>query len=190
MARIEIVYFSGYGHTTNQANAVFEGASEAGDARLTVIPEDGAINEVTWSALDAADAIIFGSPTYMGGPAWQFKRFADESSERWMAQSWKNKFAAGFTNSASPVGDKGETINYFRTLAGQQGMLWVPLGQMPSNAMTHGPTDRNWLGGSGGALAQSPSDTSAEQAPHAGDLASAREYGRRVAVIAETKIAA
>ncbi|MFY0597369.1 MAG: flavodoxin family protein [Cognatishimia sp.] len=188
MARIEIIYFSGYGHTTNQANAVFEGAQAAGNAQLWQIPEDGVIDETVWTALDNADAVIFGSPTYMGGPAWQFKRFADESSNRWMEQAWKDKFAGGFTNSASAVGDKGETINYFRTLAGQQGMLWVPLAQMPANTLESGPEDRNWLGGSGGALALSPSDASAEQAPRAGDLASARDYGRRIALIAESKI--
>lgn len=189
MARIEIIYFSGYGHTTKQAEAIFEGAKELGDAQLWPIPEDGVIDDTIWNALDAADAIIFGSPTYMGGPAWQFKRFADESSQRWFSRAWQNKYAGGFTNSASPVGDKGETINYFRTLAGQHGMLWVPLGQMPANTMVNGPSDLNWLGGSGGALAQSPSDSSPEQAPQPGDIASARDYGRRIAMIAESHAA-
>jgi NAD(P)H dehydrogenase (quinone) len=41
----------------------------------------------------------------MGGPSWQFKRFADGSSKPWFAQVWEDKIAAGFTNSASMSGD-------------------------------------------------------------------------------------
>jgi multimeric flavodoxin WrbA len=39
-----------------------------------------------WEKLDAADAIVFGTPTYMGGPSWQFKRFADASSKAWFLE--------------------------------------------------------------------------------------------------------
>lgn len=184
MARIEIISYSGFGHTLKQAQAVLEGAKSEGEARLWTIPDDGVMPEEFWDAADAADCLVFGSPTYMGGPAWQFKRFADESSKRWMEGTWLDKFAGGFTNSASPVGDKGETINYFRTLAGQHGMLWVPLAQPPANTLASTPNDRNWAGGSGGALAISPADASPDQAPRAGDLLSARDYGARLAQIA------
>jgi NAD(P)H dehydrogenase (quinone) len=101
-----------------------------------------------------------------------------------MTRAWQDKLAGGFSNSASPVGDKGETINYFRTLSGQHGMIWISLGQLPSNLKEHGPADPNRLGGSGGALAQSPADSSAEEAPYSGDLNSARDYGRRIAEFA------
>jgi NAD(P)H dehydrogenase (quinone) len=178
MAKIEIVYFSGYGHTSKQAEALAEGAGDA--ARLWQIPEDGVLPEHAWDALDAADAIIFGSPTYMGGPAWQFKRFADASSKRWMSQAWVNTFMGGFTNSASTNGDKGTTMLYLATLAAQHGGLWVSLGQMPANAMDSTPEQTNWAGGSLGPLAISPSDSTPEQGPRAGDLDSARQYGKRV----------
>lgn len=71
-----VVYHSGYGHTKRVAEAVAEGAG----ATLLAIDADGVLPEPGWGALDAADAIIFGSPTYMGGPSWQFKKFADETS--------------------------------------------------------------------------------------------------------------
>ncbi|GAA6207255.1 flavodoxin family protein [Cognatishimia sp. WU-CL00825] len=188
MPRVEVIYFSGFGHTAKQAEAILGGASEVSDARLWAIPEDGLVSEALWEAADSADAIIFGGPTYMGGVPWQFKRFADDSSKRWFSGAWANKFAGGFTNSASFVGDKGETMGYLQTLAAQHGMIWVSLGQPPANALEHGPTDMNRLGGSAGALAVSPSDASSEQAPEAGDLQSAHAYGRRVAAIAEAKI--
>lgn len=190
MARIEIIYFSGYGHTAKQAAAVLEGAMTKGDARLWAIPEDGVVSDELWAAADAADAIIFGGPTYMGGVPWQFKRFADESSKRWFESAWADKFAGGFTNSGSNLGDKGEAMNYLRVLAGQHGMLWVPLNQKPANLLESTPADRNWAGGSAGAFATSPADSSPEQAPRAGDLQSAYDYGARVAGFAATKVAA
>ncbi|AVW91640.1 flavodoxin family protein [Celeribacter baekdonensis] len=178
MAQIEIVYFSGYGHTVKQAQAVAAGAGAS--ARLWRVSDEGTLPEEAWMALDQADAILFGSPTYMGGPAWQFKRMADESSKRWMTQSWDQKLMGGFTNSASTNGDKAMTILFFATLAAQHGGLWVSLGQMPANALASGPEDQNWSGGALGPLATSPSDSTPEQGPLKGDLDSARAYGERV----------
>ena len=81
--------------------------------------------------LDLADAIIYGSPTYMGGPAWQFKKFADSSAKTFFARKWKDKLAAGFTNSASINGDKYSTIQYFWTLSQQHGQIWIGTGLLP-----------------------------------------------------------
>ena len=183
MTKIAIVYFSGYGHTVKQAEAVEQGASSVNSATVTTlrIPEDGTIDPAIWDTLAAADAIIFGSPTYMGGPAWQFKKFADESSKQWFTSAWKNKIAGGFTNSASVNGDKAATISYFFTLSQQHGQVWVGTGLMPSNTKAHGPDDVNWTAGSAGALAISPSDASPEEAPRKGDLETARLYGERIA---------
>ena len=85
MTTTAIVYFSGYGHTTKQAEAVAIGAaSVAGnEVKTIVIDKEGSIAEQDWATLAAADAIIFGSPTYMAGVAWQFKKFADASSKPW-----------------------------------------------------------------------------------------------------------
>lgn len=184
MAKVEIVYFSGYGHTAKMAEAIKDGAAETGSARLWAIPEDGVVGDDLWAALDAADAIIFGGPTYMGGMPWQFKRFADASSAKWMEAAWKDKFAGGFTNSASLVGDKGQTMSYLQTLAAQHGMIWVSLGQPPANAMDNSFADRNHAGGSAGPLGTSPADADADAAPRAGDLKSAFDYGARVAKFA------
>src|SRR5690349_16292280 len=91
MAEIVVVFHSGYGHTQRVAQAVADGAG----AHLLAVDADGHLPAHGWDLLAGADAIILGAPTYMGGPSWQFKKFADASSKVWYAQGWKNKFFAG-----------------------------------------------------------------------------------------------
>jgi NAD(P)H dehydrogenase (quinone) len=186
MTKIAIVYFSGYGHTAKQAEAVQRGAASVAGAAVTMlrIDQEGNLPEGSMDVLAAQDAIIYGSPTYMGGPAWQFKKFADASSKLWMSQSLKDKLAAGFTNSASVNGDKYATIQYLWTLSQQHGQIWAGTGLMPANKLSSGPDDVNWSAGFAGALAISPSDASAEQAPRAGDLKTAELLGQRVVELA------
>ena len=179
MTQIAIVYHSGYGHTQRMAQAVAEGSG----GQLIAIDADGNLPAGGWEQLKAADAIIFGSPTYMGSVSWQFKKFADASSKPWFSQDWKDKLFAGFTNSASLNGDKFSTLSYMFTLAMQHGGLWVGLGILPSNSKAAQRNDPNYLGSYSGAIAQSPSDASAgEMLP--GDLETARSLGRRVADVA------
>jgi NAD(P)H dehydrogenase (quinone) len=109
MTSVVVIYHSGYGHTSKQAEAVAAGAK----ADLIAIDANGEIADADWAKLDAAKAIIMGSPTYMGSVSWQFKKFADASSSKWFTQVWKNKIFAGFTNSATMNGDKFSTIQYF-----------------------------------------------------------------------------
>lgn len=180
-----VIYHSGYGHTTKQAEAVHAGAASAGEAQLIAIDAEGNIPDDAWQALEAADAIIFGSPTYMGSVSWQFKKFADASSKPWFAQKWKDKIAAGFTNSGSINGDKHSTLHYFFTLAMQQSMIWVGTGMMPSNAKSAQRNDVNYMGSFAGAMAQSPTDGSPEEGPLPGDLETARLFGQRVAETAK-----
>lgn len=182
-SNVAIVFHSGYGHTLKQAEAVQAGAASVSGATATLIAvsAEGQISDADWQTLDAADAIVFGSPTYMGGPSWQFKRFADASSKPWFGQKWKDKIAAGFTNSASMNGDKLSTLHYFFTLAMQHGMVWVGTGLMPSNSKAAQRNDVNYLASSSGAMAQSPSDASVEEGPLPGDLETARLFGERIA---------
>ena len=179
MAQIAVVYHSGYGHTQRLAQAVAEGAG----AQLVAIDAEGTLPEGGWETLAAASAIIFGSPTYMAGPSWQFKKFADASSKPWFSQAWKDKLFAGFTNSASTNGDKQITLDYLFHLAMQHGGLWVGNGMMPANSKAAARNDVNWIGSFSGAMAQSPSDASAtEMFP--GDLETGRQFGQRVADVA------
>ena len=186
MTKVAIVYYSGYGHTAKQAEAVRAGAASVPGADVSVhaIDAEGNLPDGWLETLGAADAIIYGSPTYMGGPAWQFKKIADASSKAWFTQAWKNKIAGGFTNSAGTNGDKASTISYFFTLAMQQGQIWVGTGLPPALTKANGPNDVNWTAGAQGALAISPSDASPDEAPRAGDLETARLYGQRIAEVA------
>ena len=178
MAKIAVVFHSGYGHTLRMAQSVAAGA----DAELVPIDAEGNVSEAGWATLNDADAIIMGSPTYMGSVSWQFKKFADASSKPWFTQAWKNKVFAGFTNSATMNGDKLSTLHYLFTLAMQQGGIWVGTGMMPSNAKAAQRNDVNFVGSFSGAMAQSPSDASpAEMLP--GDLETARLFGQRVAEV-------
>ena len=187
MTNTVVLYFSGYGHTAKQAEAVAKGAASVAGASVhsIAIDKEGNLTDQDWQTLAASDAIIFGSPTYMGGPAWQFKKFADASSKPWFTQVWKDKVAAGFTNSASINGDKFSTISYFITLAMQHSMVWVGTGLMPANSKAATRDDVNWLAGFSGALAQSPSDATPDEGPLPGDLETARLLGVRVAELAK-----
>jgi multimeric flavodoxin WrbA len=180
MSKVVVVFHSGYGHTQRMAQAVAQGA----DAELLPIDAEGNVPEGGWETLGAADAIIMGSPTYMGSVSWQFKKFADASSKAWFGQAWKDKVMAGFTNSATMNGDKLSTLHYLFTLAMQHGGIWVGTGMLPSNAKAAQRNDLNYLGSSAGAMATTPSDASvAEMLP--GDLETARQFGARVAAVTQ-----
>ena len=180
MKKIAVVFHSGYGHTLRMAQAVAEGAG----AQLIRIDADGNVSDGDWAALDAADAIIMGSPTYMGSVSWQFKKFADASSKAWFAQKWKNKLFAGFTNSGSMNGDKLSTLHYLFTLAMQHGGLWVGTAMAPASAKAAQRSDINYLGSVCGAMAQTPIDAGVDEM-QSGDLETATLFGKRVAEAAD-----
>ena len=183
MPHIAIVYHSGYGHTRKQAEAVAAGAGSVAGSQTCLIEIDaeGNLPDGSWDTLASAQAIVFGSPTYMGGPSWQFKKFADASSRPWFGQVWKDKLAAGFTNSASINGDKLSSLHYYFTLAMQHGMVWVGTGMLPSNLKAADRNDLNWLGSFAGAMSQSPAGSSPDEGPLPGDLETARLFGIRIA---------
>lgn len=176
---VVVLYHSGYGHTEKQAQAVHKGASEVAGVTSQLIKVTDIENH--WDALKSADAIIFGAPTYMGSISAEFKKFMEASAKVWMAQEWKDKLAAGFTNSASLNGDKYNSMNQLVTFAGQHSMLWVPLGLLPANSSKAKRDDLNRMGGFLGAYAQSDADVGADIAPPQGDLDTASHLGKRVA---------
>ena len=168
MSKIVIVYHSGYGHTKALAEAVLDGARSVPGTEASLAAADDA--ERHWDALNAADALIFGAPTYMGSLSAPFKTFMDASSKVWFEQKWKDKLAAGFTNSGSQSGDKFNALVQLATFAAQHGMIWVSLGLLPgNNASQAGPDDLNRLGSFLGAMAQSNIDQGPDLAPPTSD---------------------
>lgn len=186
MTSVVMLFHSGYGHTERLAKAVSQGIAGVAGIDMSSIPIDpsGDVPNEAWDLLKAADAIVFGSPTYMGGPSWQFKKFADTSSKIWAIQGWKDKLAAGFTNSGSMNGDKASTLSWFVTFAMQHGMVWIGTGMMPANTKLARRDDVNYLGAFTGLMAQSPADASAAEAPTQGDLDTAMIFGQRIGNLA------
>jgi NAD(P)H dehydrogenase (quinone) len=182
-AKVAVVYHSGYGHTGVLAAKVAQGVTDAGaDAILLPIESAGQDFEPILQSLEDADAIVFGSPTYMGDVSAAFKAFAESTTKQFGAGAWRDKLAAGFTVSHSFAGDKGRTVESLATLAAQQGMIWVSLGLAPPAvpAAERGPETLNRVGGFLGLLAQAD-NTAAELSPPEGDRETARLLGARVA---------
>ncbi|MBB1252522.1 flavodoxin family protein [Streptomyces sp. OF3] len=179
---VAVVHHSGYGHTARQAAAVRDGAAAVPDVRAELL-DATALDSALWRTLDAADAIVFGSPTYMGATSAGFQQFAEASAPVWAARGWQDKLAAGFTNSAGANGNKDNALLALSVFAAQHGMHWVSLGLKPGwiYSSDGSPDDLNRLGAFVGAMAQSPSDLGPDDAPGAADLATARHLGERVA---------
>ena len=183
MTKIAIIYHSGYGHTAAIAEAVSRGASSVEGTEVTTIKATEVENH--WDALDAADGIIFGTPTYMGSIAWQLKKVLEETSGRWMQQSWKDKIAAGFTVSASWSGDKLNSLTDLTIFAMQHSMIWVGLGLLPGfNHSKATQDDLNRTGHSIGVGIQANADQGNEGMRES-DFKTAEALGKRVAETAK-----
>jgi NAD(P)H dehydrogenase (quinone) len=185
MAKVAIVYFSAQGHTHQLAEAVAEGATGVPGTTVELVriaPDD--ITGGRWknpsalAQLGTADAIVFGTPTYMGGYAAQVKAFIDAASEVWMKLGWKDKLAAGFTHSMGLSGDKLNTLQSLWINAMQHGMVWIGLGEPVEGT---GPDKVNRLGCYSGVMAQTDYG---QDAVNPGDRKSATILGARVATAA------
>jgi len=167
MAKVSIVYHSGYGHTKVIAEAVVRGASSVPGTQVQLV----SVEEIDkhWEALEASDAIVFGTPTYMGSVSGPFKLFMDASAKVWFEQKWKDKLAAGFTNSMGLSGDKLNTLQTLAIFAAQHGMLWVSLGEMVE------PDGVNRLSSYLGAMTQA-GNVPPDQEPGSADQATGRPW--------------
>lgn len=184
MTTIAIVYHSGFGHTAAVAQSVAAGAASVADTQVHLVPVDEA--EAKIELLNGADALIFGSPTYMGGVSAAFKTFMEYSSKIWYARGWQDKLAAGFTVSASQSGDKLASLQQMSIFAAQHGMVWVGAGLLPGNNNSKGSVeDLNRLGSFLGAMAQANADEGADVTPPASDRKTAELLGQRVAEAAK-----
>jgi NAD(P)H dehydrogenase (quinone) len=180
--KIVVAYHSGYGHTKKIAEAVAEGAQSIQGAQALLV-DVAILKSSDWDEMSRAQAIVFGAPTYMGGPSAPFKTFADASSKVWFTQGWKDKIAGGFTCSLSMSGDKLSTLNYFNVLAMQHSMIWVGTG-LPPSAKPGDPGSLNRLGSSVGVMAQAD-NVPPDQSPPKGDLDTGFSYGARIAGFAQ-----
>ena len=189
MAKIVVVYQSHKGHTKALAEAVLAGIVQVSDVSGEAVEIVGSdvregrfANDALMKKLDESDGIVFGCATYMGSASAIFKAFLEAAFiPHWLEQRWKDKVAAGFTNSASQNGDKASTLYQLVTFAMQMGMIWVGVGDLPGNNWSGGArTDLNRLGTWVGAMGQSHAD---EHAPSQGDIDTAVRFGTRIALV-------
>ena len=176
--RIGVIFFSQTGMTERLAQNISKGINKAGVSVFQYAIHGSDIEAGRFTDTDVlvqlskCDAIVMGSPTYMGGVAAQFKAFADATSDLWTSQSWSGKLAAGFTCGGSLNGDQTVTLQYLVTLASQHGMLWLGL-DAAHNYKDHGI---NRLGCQLGVVAHRQGDEVNNQ-----DLLTAEYLGRRIA---------
>jgi len=175
---VAVVFFSQTGMTEKLAQEISKSVKKVGlpvfkyAINASDIKSGRFINESVLDKLSSCDAIVIGSPTYMGGVAAQFKVFADATSELWTSQLWSGKLAAGFTCGGSLNGDQTVTLQYLVTLASQHGMLWLGL-DAAHNYKDHGI---NRLGCQLGVVAHRQGNEVNNQ-----DLLTAEYLGRRIA---------
>lgn len=175
--KITIVYHSGFGHTQVVAQRIAKGA-------LTILPHvhllttEEAIENLP--LLEESDALVFGSPTYFGNVSASFKQFMEATGHIWARQRWKDKLAAGFTNSSSTNGDKLHTLLSIHLFAAQHGMIWIPLGLMPQyDAQGRQLPEHNGMGSYTGLMTLS--DNAHDRFTEPQDLISAELFGKRIA---------
>jgi NAD(P)H dehydrogenase (quinone) len=133
--KIVIVYHSVTGTTAQLAEAIAAGCHSVTAVDLQLLRIEGKDitqgrykNSAVLEAIDQADAVIFGSPTFMGSVSAQFKAFADATAgDHWGEQLWADKVAAGFTVGTGYCGDTLHSLHYLQILAAQHGMLWAGL---------------------------------------------------------------
>lgn len=142
MAKVLVLYHSVYGHIETMANAVAEGAREAG-AEVTVkrVPEtvpddvaranhfkmDQAAAVATPDELADYDAIIFGAGTRFGTVASQMRAFIDQTGGLWAKGALVGKVGSVFTSSATQHGGQESTILGFVPTLLHHGMVIVGL---------------------------------------------------------------
>ena len=183
---VAVVYDSGSrgysalsGRTRMLAEGIARGAGAVEGTAVTLIPV--AERASHWESLDAADAIVFGCPTYMGSGSAALKASMEETILQFLEQRWKDKLAAGFTNSAGMSGDKLLVLQQLAGFAAQHGMIWITLGQLPGWQTNAGSAeDPNRLASFLGLMAQSNADQGPDLAPPASDRATAERFGRRI----------
>ncbi|WP_203414722.1 NAD(P)H:quinone oxidoreductase [Entomobacter blattae] len=194
MSKVLVLYYSSYGHIETMANAVAEGAREAGStADVKRVPEtlpediarqnnfklDQAAPIATPNDLPNYDAIIVGTPTRFGRMSGQMASFWDATGGLWFKGALIGKIGAGFTSTGTQHGGQETTLLSIHLNLLHHGMLISGLpysfqGQMSTDEITGGsPYGASTIAGGDGS-----------RQPSANDLAGARFLGNHVAKMA------
>lgn len=202
--KVQVVFYSMYGHIYRMAEAIAEGAREVTDAEVSihqvaelmpdeVLEKSGAkaaraafahVPVATVEQLTQADAIIFGTPTRFGNMCAQMRNFLDQTGGLWMSGGLIGKVGSVFTSTASQHGGQETTITSFHSTLLHQGMVIVGVPYSEQGLLN---MDEISGGTPYGASTLTKGDGSRQ--PSANELAIARFQGRHVTQIA-AKLAA
>jgi len=200
MAKIQVVFYSMYGHVYQMAEAVAAGAREVEGTQVSLyrVPElvsDEALERAGAKAAQAVhahvpvavpdqlaetDAIIFGTPTRFGNMCAQMRSFLDQTSRLWLSGGLINKIGSVFTSTATQHGGQETTITSFHSTLLHHGMIIVGVPYSERRLLTMseitggGPYGAGTLAGGDG-----------KRQPSENELAIARFQGRHVAGLAK-----
>jgi NAD(P)H dehydrogenase (quinone) len=198
--KIQVVFYSMYGHVYKMAEAVAAGAREVDGTEVTLyqvpelVPDDvleksGAkkareafahVPVIRPEQLAEADAILFGTPTRFGNMAAQMRNFLDQTGGLWMKGALIGKVGSVFTSTASQHGGQETTLTSFHSTLLHQGMVIVGVPYSEQRLLTM----KEITGGTPyGATTITDADGSRQ--PSENELAIARFQGRHVAQIAK-----
>jgi NAD(P)H dehydrogenase (quinone) len=199
-AKIQVIFYSMYGHIYKMAEAMAAGAREVEGAQVGIYQVAELVPEGTLERIGAkgarqvfahiplakveqlpeADAIIFGTPTRFGNMCAQMRNFLDQTGQLWLKGSLIGKVGSVFTSTATQHGGQETTITSFHTTLLHQGMVIVGVpyseqGLLNMKEITGGsPYGAGTLAGGDGS-----------RQPSENELAIARFQGKHVTQIAK-----
>ncbi len=197
--KIQVVFYSMYGHVHRMAEAVAEGAREVEGAEVALyqVPElvpaealekSGAaaaraafahIPVIEPDQLTEADAILFGTPTRFGNMCAQMRQFLDRTTKLWLSGALIGKVGSVFASTASQHGGQETTITSFHTTLLHQGMIIVGVPYSEQRLVV-----MDQVSGGTPYGATTLAGTDGRRQPSENELAIARFQGRHVAGIA------
>ncbi len=143
--KVQVIFYSMYGHIYRMAEAVVAGAREVegAEVQLFQVPElvpaealekSGAaaarkafahVPTATPNQLADADALIFGTPTRFGNMCAQMRNFLDQTGGLWVRGALVGKMGSVFASTGTQHGGQETTITSFHTTLFHLGMIVV-----------------------------------------------------------------
>jgi NAD(P)H dehydrogenase (quinone) len=196
--RLQVVFYSMFGHIWRLAEAVAEGAREVAEVDVSVLQvaelvPDAALERTGAKAARAAfahvpvaqvaqlaeaDGILFGTPTRFGNMCAQMRNFLDQTGGLWAKQSLVGKVGSVFTSSNTQHGGQETTITSFHATLLHHGMIVVGV---PYSAS--GLNETGEMSGGSPYGASTIAGTDGRRQPSENELGVARFQGRHVAEI-------
>ncbi|MCH7471969.1 NAD(P)H:quinone oxidoreductase [bacterium] len=199
MAKVQVIFYSMYGHVYRMAEAIAEGAREAEGAEASLyqvaelVPEEKLKAAGAWDArqtfahiplaepaqLADAHAVIIGTPTRFGNMCSQMRQFWDQTTKQWLAGELIGKIGSAFTSTGSQHGGQETTITSIWNTFCHQGMIIVGCPYSEKRLL-----EMDEITGSSPYGAATITRSDGSRMPSENELAIARFQGRHVASLA------